>query len=395
MKTVAGSGASNKPETLEAVQEAIGAARAGLAGRPATYGFLFVSPKHELGTALDAAAKSVNGADLIGCTTAGEFTERGRTQGGIAALLVATDGKRHAKLTAKEITRDPSSAAKKLCAPYASLASECKARGQVYSTSVVLVDGLSGVGATVVDEIRKNTRSINQIVGGAAGDDGAFAATLVGDGASAQRDSAAVLHAFGETPWGIGVDHGLRPKTSKMRVTKAEKNIVYEIDGRPAFEAYKTYAKTRGVELEPSTAGRFLIGNELGVYYFDKLQTARAPLGVLGDGALKCAADVERGSYVSILDGEPESMISAARAAAREAREQLKGTPAAAVLVFDCVCRGMILDERFQGEIDAVRTVFPDAPIAGFLTYGEIARSVQRLDGWHNATAVVAAIPAS
>jgi hypothetical protein len=149
------------------------------------------------------------------------------------------------------------------------------------------------------------------------------------------------------------------------------------------------------VELEPATAGRFMIGNELGVYYFDKLHTARAPLGVIEGGALRCAADVDRGSYVCILDGEPESMISAARAAAREAREQLKGVPAAAVLVFDCVCRGMILDNQFQDEIDAVRSVFPGVPVAGFLTYGEIARSVQRLDGWHNATAVVAAIPAT
>jgi hypothetical protein len=35
----------------------------------------------------------------------------------------------------------------------------------------------------------------------------------------------------------------------------------------------------------------------------------------------------------------------------------------------------------------------PDVPMAGFLTYGEIARSHDKLDGWHNATAVVVAIP--
>ena len=45
-------------------------------------------------------------------------------------------------------------------------------------------------------------------------------------------------------------------------------------------------------------------------------------------------------------------------------------------------------------EIDAIRKVFPDTPVAGFLTYGEIARFRGRLDGWHNTTTVVAAIPA-
>ena len=61
---------------------------------------------------------------------------------------------------------------------------------------------------------------------------------------------------------------------------------------------------------------------------------------------------------------------------------------------FDGVCRGMILQDRFQQEIDAVRGVFGDVPIAGVLTYGEIARYGGKLDGWHNTTAVVVAIPA-
>ena len=54
----------------------------------------------------------------------------------------------------------------------------------------------------------------------------------------------------------------------------------------------------------------------------------------------------------------------------------------------------MILDRAFAREIDAVQTVFPDVPVAGLLTYGEITRFKGRLEGWHNTTAVVVAIPA-
>jgi hypothetical protein len=54
----------------------------------------------------------------------------------------------------------------------------------------------------------------------------------------------------------------------------------------------------------------------------------------------------------------------------------------------------MILKDGFQREVDAVCKVFGDVPVAGFLTYGEIARYPGSLDGWHNATVVVAAIPA-
>jgi hypothetical protein len=97
---------------------------------------------------------------------------------------------------------------------------------------------------------------------------------------------------------------------------------------------------------------------------------------------------------VSILDGDPDSsMVAAARTAAEEARASLDGATAAGVLLFDCVCRGMILKNDFRREIEAVCSVFPGVPVAGFLTYGEIARSHVKLDGWHNATAVVVAIP--
>ena len=88
------------------------------------------------------------------------------------------------------------------------------------------------------------------------------------------------------------------------------------------------------------------------------------------------------------------SMTEACRQAAESAREALGGAKPAAVIVFDCVCRGAILGDSFDQEIAALRGVFPDVPITGFLTYGEIARTGGRLDGWHNTTCVVVALPA-
>jgi methyl-accepting chemotaxis protein len=95
-----------------------------------------------------------------------------------------------------------------------------------------------------------------------------------------------------------------------------------------------------------------------------------------------------------MLTNDPVSMIAAAKEAAVEAKARIGSGEVAGVLLFDCVCRGMILREEFRQEIDAVRSVFGEVPVAGFLTYGEIAQSAGRLEGWHNTTAVVAAIPA-
>jgi methyl-accepting chemotaxis protein len=179
-----------------------------------------------------------------------------------------------------------------------------------------------------------------------------------------------------------------------MVVSRARASVLYEIDGRPAFDVYRDHASARGVRLTPEDAGPFLIGNELGVYLFDRLNRARAPLSVGPGGSLNLAAEIPEGASVCILDGEPDSMVAAAKDAAKEAAQRVEDGRVAGVIVFDCVCRGMILKDQFQREIDAVRGVFGDVPVAGFLTYGEIARYGGKLDGWHNTTAVVVAIPA-
>src|SRR5262249_38310585 len=163
------------------------------------------------------------------------------------------------------------------------------------------------------------------------------------DSVDASSNAAAALHVFSGKPWGIGVNHGLRSTSKPMRVTKARGNVIYQLDGLPAFEAYKRHALERGVTLTPATAGPYMIANELRLHFCDKISRARAPLSAGSDGSLTCAAAIAEGASVSILDGEPRAMIDAARSAAQEAQEHLEGAPVAGVLVFDCVCRGMIL----------------------------------------------------
>jgi hypothetical protein len=260
-------------------------------------------------------------------------------------------------------------------------------------TTVLLTDGLCGAGEKLVVDLHGLGQGSFQIVGGAAGDEGKFQSTSVGANGRAATNAAAALHVFSSSPWGVGVNHGLRSTTAQMRVTKAQGNVVHELDGQPAFTMYQRHAAERGVKLSAADATPYMVSNQLGIHFFQDIARSRAPLSVGEDLSLTCAAEIPKGSMVSILDGDPASMVEAARTAAEEAKKHLEGNKAAGVLLFDCVCRGMILKEGFDKEIEAVRSVFGNVPIAGFLTYGEIARYQGKLNGWHNATAVVVAIP--
>ncbi len=389
MATRTTTAATRIKDTREAATDVMRQATAKLGAR-AKYGFVFASPNHDLGLALKIA-RDLSSAEIIGCTTAGEITEAGLLHDGVAVMLVASDTSSANASFAAGMKSDPAHVATSLLAEGKRPSPGSGAR---HPTTVLLTDGLSGNGERVVFDMYERMRGRGQIVGGAAGDEGRFVETHVGSHERNGADAAVALHVTSESPWGVGVNHGLRSTTKPMRVNKAQGNVIFELDGVPAFDVYRRHAAKSGVQLTRESAGPYLIGNELGIHFFDKIMRARAPLSVGADGSLTCAADVPQGSMVSILDGEPDNMVAAARSAAEEARDRLNGAKAAGVLLFDCVCRGMILKTAFNREIDAVRSVFGDVPIAGFLTYGEIARYEGKLDGWHNTTAVVAALPA-
>jgi len=394
MSTLTGSGRSTSPNTARAAAEAVAQARRTLGGKPPKFGCVFAGPDHPLPELMSAARAAADGADLLGCTTAGEFTEEGLTHGGVAVFLVASDDTQHLLAFASGLKEQHEKAADELASGFAAVQREAQSRRRIASTTVLLTDGLAGTAERSLGVLADRTGFAQQIVGGAAGDEGRFRETTVAAGGRSGRDAMAALHVFSEKTWGVGLGHGLRPASPRMRVTRAHGNVVQQIDGRPAFDVYKDHAAGRGIALSAGDAGPYMIGNELGVFLFDHLNRARAPLGVNPDGSLNLAGDIPEGASVCILDGEPENMVAAASDAAKEAQRRLEGGRAAGVVVFDCVCRGMILKDRFTQEIEAVRRVFGDVPVAGFLTYGEIARYGGKLDGWHNTTAVVVAIPA-
>jgi methyl-accepting chemotaxis protein len=242
--------------------------------------------------------------------------------------------------------------------------------------------------------VLKKTRAFQPIVGGAAGDGTRAQETWVGKGRLASNKGAAALHVFCPHPWSVGVDHGLQPVSARMTVTRAVNNVVYELDGKTAMEPFEELASAKNESVVRGSMSRFMITHEFGVHFFDEFQHARAPIVIGADGSITCAAAIPEGAQVSIISGEVEPMLEAARRAAQAARKGLGGHDAAAVLLFDCNCRQVLLGEQFSREIDVVRGEFPDVPIVGLTTYGEIARVRGKMDGWHNTTAVVVAIPA-
>ena len=393
MYTLCGSGASTASDTRKAVAEALEQALAKFGGRTPSLGFLFVAPERGVAGALSVARERLRGIDFVGCSTAGEITERGLSHGGVACLLVGWGKARHELSIVRKMDAPAKDIAQEICDAFDASAEGHRVSGRGVSTCLILGDGLSPNFEKLVVEIRRKVPEEQLFVGAGAADEGHLARTVVGANGLEFSGGVVALHVYSQDRWGAVVEHGLEVVSPRMTITKAAGNVVMEIDGKPALSVYKKFARERGVELKPEDVPRFLMEHELGVLLFEQVVRVRAPIRVEPNGALFFAGEVPEGSNVCVVRGEPDAMTEGARVAARTAREELGASEAAGVLVFSCICRGTTFGSRYDEEIAAIRQVFPEAPIAGFLSYGEVARSPGKLDGYHNNTVVVVAIP--
>jgi hypothetical protein len=92
------------------------------------------------------------------------------------------------------------------------------------------------------------------------------------------------------------------------------------------------------------------------------------------------------------MEGDGDSVLTGTDAACAEALVTLEGREPIGVLAFDCIARrGVLGDAGIAAEVARIGEHVDGAPIAGFYTYGEIART-RGVGGFHNQTLVVLAL---
>ena len=104
------------------------------------------------------------------------------------------------------------------------------------------------------------------------------------------------------------------------------------------------------------------------------------------------ACGIPEGSVIHITEGFAQPQIDSAELAARDASKAAGGDVAGA-LVFDCICRNLILGPRFGEAVARMSEALGGAPLAGFESYGEVALCAGDFSGFHNTTSVVLAFP--
>ncbi|MGB9932641.1 FIST signal transduction protein [Haloarcula amylolytica] len=386
---------------------------------------VFCSPAYDYEAVL-WGARSVIGseAEIVGCSSSGEFTEAGAGDGTVTVGVVSSDSLQFFSSISTKLSADPERC---LFEAVHDLPSDTDPAvdGYPHRTVINLHDGMAGIG----NKVTKLTEQYldgedTTVVGGSAGDDLQLQQTHVFRNGRVETDAVVLVLIASEEPLPVTVNHGHEPISEAMTVTRADGSTVYELDGRPAFEAWRDAIRedameTYGIDVDELEAGSddlvMLLGRyELGIESEPETESGgltsriksfieRKLISTKGynirwpgqttdtQGPLDFAVTVSEGTELRVTHSNKPDQVSAVRTAAENATSELDGG-AAGGFVYDCACRAMILGDDFDEAVDAIQDTV-DAPFAGFETYGEVCSADDDYTGYHNTASVILLFP--
>ena len=379
---------TTRPDADAAGRELGAQVAATLGDAPPDVLILFASSQYDYEPLLQAVTASCRPKLLVGCSSAGEFTDASYGSGAASALALRSAEMRFAASIGRGLRADRAAATRELVASFT---------GRVdhsfrYHAALILTDALAGHADELVDQLTMLTAGTYRFFGGGAGDDAQFHRTHVFYGTEAVSDAVVALEMHSNKPLGIGVSHGWRPSSPAMRVTEAAATQLVSLNAIPAAEVFEEHAEAKGQPFDRADPLPFFLHNVLGVET-ESGYKLRVPLAVDEDGAIACATEVPAGSTACIMETTNGSAADAATRAVRSALEQLGGNRPKAALFFDCAATRLRLGQAFGGELQALEDALGSARFAGCNTYGQIARVEGQFSGFHNCTAVVCVIP--
>jgi hypothetical protein len=360
-----------------------------LDGRTARFIMLFACAGYSGPELLAGVADRAPEAEVIGCTVPSHISCDGPGEAGVLVLALGGPGFRAS--TAAASSEDGPRAAGQLGAEGLKRTDDPAVRELV----MLLTASQAGDQNEIIRGAYGVLGAGLPLVGGCTSQDSSSAsASCQFHGRDVLQDAVVAASLMTDGPVGIGVRHGLSRIGEPMTVSRSDGGRVLELDGRPALDAYLEMLQAPPEAARDAEAfTNFALAHPLGLSRSSGPDQARC-IGAADfeERSLLCVAEVPQGSPCWLLHEDARTTISAAVRACQEAVGDLGGATPRAVVVFDCIGRRKLLgDDGTREEVAALNTAAAGAPLAGFYTHGEIART-HGLRGFHNKTVVVLAL---
>lgn len=311
--------------------------------------------------ALKELSDKFSNSIVVGCSTSGEIHQNEIHDLSISAAAIQLES---SKLRYFEIdVSDPSQsydAGRKLAE---------ELNGEDLKGVIVLSDGLFVNGSHLSQGLNQYLPQGVSVTGGLAGDGNHFKHTWVLSGGKPKSKIVSAVGIYGpnieirnssQGGWDIFGPERL--------ITKSKGNILYEIDGKPALELYKSYLGEKANEL-PASALLFPL--QIRKDSEDLNHVVRTILAVNEDEqSMTFAGDVPTGFQAQLMRANFERVIDAAYLAGEETAQT---DPDSITLAISCVGRRLALGQRALEETESLlNSVGRDGNVIGFYSYGEL-----------------------
>ncbi len=361
---------STAPSFVDAFAEAVAGIEARLDGSAPDLVFLFASPHHRehFGGVPGALADAFPGALAFGCAGAGIVGE-GRELERTAALSITA-----AVLPAVELSTFHVDAEDLVGADDAeSWHGRLDLGGDATGALVLIADPFTCDAGPLLESLDRAFPGLVK-VGGLASGGSQPGQTAMFAGSSTYGTGAIGLALTGNLVVDAMVAQGCRPIGTPMFVTRSERNVINELDGRPVArvlqEVYEQ-AAPRDRELMRSSLFLGLVTRPDQQVYRQGDFLVRNILGLdARTGALAVAAEAPKNGVVQFHLRDADTSSEDLDAVLRGYTEL--GHRPAGVLMFSCVGRGQGLYGRPNHDVDALVQHVGDVPVGGFFGNGEI-----------------------
>jgi hypothetical protein len=242
---------------------------------------------------------------------------------------------------------------------------------------LIISEGSFINGTELINELIFQTKELVPIFGGLAGDEYYFKKTIVGLNHDASPGKIVAIGFYGSAlHFGFGSEGGWSDFGPEREVTHSEKNILYKIGDCFALDIYKEYLGKYADEL-PGSSLYFPLSMKENK---DSEPVVRTILSIDEEKkSMTFAGNIPNGSKVRLMKGNIDKLIDASYNAAEEIYSKQIKNPELALLV-SCVGRKIVLGNRIEEEIEAVKEVFGDKMlVCGFYSYGEISPTLKNV----------------
>jgi len=342
MRTQVGVGWSVDHESFGAGCEAalaawteLGEARAGLI-------LVFATAGHDQNELLRGVTAVTGSVPLSGCSAEGVITRRGSDEGthAVGVMAICSETMRFSTLRSPAVSKDS-----RRCA--AELAKQLADRNVEQPRLLLLFpDGMTANCTEFLQALESVLPFPVLMAGGSAGETLQYGPTYQYLDGTAESDAVSAILICGNVVPEIAVSHGCDLLGIEQTITRAERGLVYEIEGRPAWEFFKEYLGPAAQALDPihvpyaCLAQRLPAGTDS--EYGDHI--VRSPIRLEPEtGAVFFSGGFETGARVHFALRNIDRVAEHAVDSVRSIADKHPGEAPALVLQFDCTGRGRLL----------------------------------------------------